>query len=102
MSIWNIWYGAYPDTVVTQISEVNYRIKDQTTGREQTVHANRMKLLPALTDPVKISEKEFEELFGDSDEEEEEFLGFEEFSSEREYAGTVSSTYMMYEIDVEE
>ena len=93
---------AGPYTVVTQISEVNYRIKDQITGREQTVHANRMKLLPALTDPVKISKKEFEELFGDRDDEEEEFLGFEDPSNEIEYAGIVGSTYMVYEIDVEE
>ena len=91
-----------PYTVVAQMSEVNYRIKDQATGREQTVHANRMKLLPARVDPVKITEKQFEELFGDSDEEDEEFYGFDEDSAEIEYAGIVNSSYTTYEVEIQE
>ena len=92
-----------PYTVVAQMSEVNYRIKDQATGREQTVHANRMKLLPAKVDPEKISEEQFRELFGDSDEEDEELYGFEvEDSAEAEYAGIVNSSYTTYEVEIQE
>ena len=59
---------------MAQISNVNYIIEEPTTKILQTVYANRMKLFPFKQ--MKISEEEYNELFGDSDTEESD----EEFS----------------------
>ena len=65
-----------PFTVTAQISTVNYIIEEPTCKKLQTVHENRMKLFPFKQ--MKISEEEYDDLFGTSDSEdsEEEFHGF--------------------------
>ena len=65
---------AGPFTVIAQVSEVNYRIMEQISKKQQTVHPNRMKLFPEKSmqeefygTQEKLSEEQYDEMFGDSD-----------------------------------
>ena len=62
-----------PWEVMAQVSVVNYIIQDTDTKKQQTVHANNLKLIPGRR--MQISEQEYNELFGESSDEEE-FKGF--------------------------
>ena len=62
-----------PWEVMAQVSVVNYIIEDTATKKQQTVHANNLKLIPGRR--MQISEQEYNELFGESSDEEE-FKGF--------------------------
>ena len=72
-----------PYTVITQVTKVNYLIQDNATKKQQTVHVNRMKFLPANekrtieeSEQLELSEEQYEEMFGDS--RMETFHGFQE------------------------
>ena len=92
-----------PYTVVTQLSEVNYRIRDPKTGREQTVHVNRMKLLPERREPEEISVEQYHDMFGDSDDENEEFHGFEDDEDSLvPHPDASKTTYVTYLIGIQE
>ena len=82
---------------------MNYKVVDEETGKQQTVHVNRMKLFPEKNTPKKdcgaqkeLSEEQYDEIFGDSDSETE-FYGFEEVSTSDE-EGTEGTTYTIYHI----
>ena len=72
---------AGPYKVMSQLSPVNYRIKDLSSNREDTVHSNRMKLLPEKQIDSEITQDTVDELFGLSDEDQEEFEGFSDVES---------------------
>ena len=91
---------AGPYTVLAQISEVNYIVKDEVTGKQQTVHVNRMKLIPekdtmekVCNKQVELSEEQYEEMFGNSGSET--FHGFEDENTSEEEEET---TYTVYHI----
>ena len=95
---------AGPYTVLVQVSEVNYRVMDQKTGKQQTVHVNRMKIFPERSlqeEPCstqeKLSEEQYDEIFGDSDSEEE-FYGFEDVSISDKEEIDEEATYTIYHI----
>ena len=78
-----------PYTVITQVTKVNYLIQDNATKKQQTVHVNRMKFLPANekrtieeSEQLELSEEQYEEMFGDS--RMETFHGFQEEEEEEE------------------
>ena len=71
---------AGPFEVLAQLSEVNYRIRDINSNREDTVHTNRMKLLPDKQEEPEVTQDMVDELFGTS-EGEEDFEGFSEVES---------------------
>ena len=66
---------------MAQVSVVNYVIQNMDTNKQQTVHANNLKLVPGRR--MKISEQEYNELFGESSDEEE-FKGFTDDNDEQD------------------
>ena len=69
---------AGPFKVLAQLSEVNYAIADPDTKKQQTVHVNRMKLLPDKPEEQGITREEYDELSGESEEDEVESEGLDE------------------------
>ena len=88
-----------PYTVITQVTKVNYLVQDNATKKTQTVHANRMKLLPDNekradedSEQLELSEEQYEELFGDSGMET--FHGFDK-EEEEEEESPAYTTYLI-------
>ena len=88
--------------MITQVTKVNYLVQDNKTKKLQTVHENRMKLLPENnkrtdegSEQIELSKEQYEEMFGDS--RTETFYGFEEEEEESPIYTTYHIASVLYE-----